>query len=431
MTGLEKINDKYRMFASFGDSEGSFQFSLQDNIIAQGFETLAGSRMMEGYRPPFDATLVKKLREAGGALVGKTNMDEFGCGSFGTNSAFGIPLNPYDIKRSCGGAAGGSACAAAVLKDHVSVAVSTGGSVVCPASFCGVYGLAATYGRVSRNGVIDVASSMDSVGVMSAKSAGLGKALGIMQGKDPLDPVSYAQHGPIGEPTRMKSVAVPRELTEGLSPDVERIFKDSLETLRSQGISVDIVDMPLLKYAFPAYYVLAASEASTSLAKLCGMRYGHQDGDIDMKFDDYFTEMRTKYLGDEAKRRIVLGTFLRFAGNVDRYHNKALRVRMSVVNAYKEVLKDHDAVVSPTMPFVAPRIEDTERMSLMDSYKASRLTLGASLTGMPHLTVPCGYSEGMPVGLMFTADHWNEHLLLGMASQWEESFEFKAPEVDY
>ena len=349
---------------------------------------------------------------------------------FGTDSAFGVPLNPYDTERSCGGAAGGSACAAAVLKDHVSVAVSTGGSVVCPASFCGVYGLAATYGRVSRNGVIDVASSMDAIGVMSAKASGLGKALSIMQGKDPLDPVSYAQHEPIKAPAEIKSVAVPQQLTEGLSPEVEKVFEESLESLRAQGITVDRIDMPILKYAFPAYYVLAASEASTSLAKICGMRYGHQDGDIDMKFDDYFTDMRTKYFGDEAKRRIILGTYLRFAGNVDRYHNKALRIRRSIVKAFKEVLKDHDAIVCPTMPTVAPRIEDAEKMSLMDSYEASRFTLGASLTGMPHLTVPCGYSQGMPVGMMFTADHWNEHLLLGMAEKWEESFEYKAPEVD-
>ena len=212
---------------------------------------------------------------------------------------------------------------------------------------------------------------------------------------------------------------------------MQKVVDDALESLREQEIAVDYIDMPILKYAFPAYYVLAASEASTSLAKLCGMRYGHQDGDIDMKFDDYFTEMRTRYFGDEAKRRIVLGTFLRFAGNVDRYHNKALRIRMSIVKEFKDALRDHDAIVCPTMPFVAPKIADAEKMSLMNSYEASRLTLGASLTGMPHLTVPCGYSEGMPVGLMFTADHWNEHLLLGMAEKWEKTFEFKAPEVDF
>ena len=187
--------------------------------------------------------------------------------------------------------------------------------------------------------------------------------------------------------------------------------------------------MPVLKYAMPAYYVLATSEASTNLARFCGMRYGQQDGDLSLKFDDYFTSFRSQYFGDEAKRRILLGTFTRMVGYADKYYNKALRVRQSVISEYKKVFADHDAVVTPTMPFVSPRFDEISKMSALDVYKADFLTVPPNLTGMPHLSVPCGYSDGMPVGLMFTADHWNEDILLSEAAEWQKGFRMIKPEV--
>lgn len=431
MTDLKRINDIYEMYTSFTDAEpnGKFTFSAKDNLTSIDFESCAGSKILSGYRPPFDATPIKKMREAGGFLQGKTNMDEFGFGTFSANSGFGIPKNPYDLNRSCGGSSGGAACAAAVLEDHVALGVSTGGSIVCPASFCGVYGIAPSYGRVSRYGLIDYANSLDKVGVLSAKAADLGKYLRIIAGKDEHDPTSCVQPDMPEKDRPMKSVAVPKEAIEGISDKVMTHFEASLESLRSMGIDVEYVDMPVLKYAMPAYYVIAASEASTNLARFCGMRYGQQDGDLSLGFDAYFTSFRSKYFGDEAKRRILLGTFTRMVGYADRYYNKALRVRESIIQEYKKVFANCDAVVTPTMPFISPRFDEIANMSALDVYKADFLTIPPNLTGMPHMSVPCGYSDGMPVGLMFTSDHWNEDVLLSAAVEWEKGFEMKRPEV--
>lgn len=431
MTDLKRINDIYEMYTSFTDAEpnGKFTFSAKDNLTSIDFESCAGSKILSGYRPPFDATPIKKMREAGGFLQGKTNMDEFGFGTFSANSGFGIPKNPYDLNRSCGGSSGGAACAAAVLEDHVALGVSTGGSIVCPASFCGVYGIAPSYGRVSRYGLIDYANSLDKVGILSAKAADLGKYLRIIAGKDEHDPTSCVQPDMPEKDRPMKSVAVPKEAIEGISDKVMTHFEASLESLRSMGIDVEYVDMPVLKYAMPAYYVIAASEASTNLARFCGMRYGQQDGDLSLGFDAYFTSFRSKYFGDEAKRRILLGTFTRMVGYADRYYNKALRVRESIIQEYKKVFANCDAVVTPTMPFISPRFDEIANMSALDVYKADFLTIPPNLTGMPHMSVPCGYSDGMPVGLMFTSDHWNEDVLLSAAVEWEKGFEMKRPEV--
>lgn len=430
---LKALNDKYEMFVNFSESDqdDGFTFSAKDNLTSIDFESTAGSKILEGYRAPFDATPIKKMKEAGGILIGKTNMDEFGFGTFCTNSAFGIPKNPFDLNRSCGGSSGGSACAAAVLDDHVSLGVSTGGSIVCPASFCGVYGLAPSYGRVSRYGLIDYGNSLDKVGLLSFKASDLRKYLPIISGKDVHDPTSCVQPElRLGE-RKLKSVAVPKEAVEGdgISKDVMKGFEESLEMLRSMSIDVEYISMPTLKYSIPAYYVIATSEASTNLARFCGMRYGQQDGDLTLKFDDYFTSFRSKYFGDEAKRRILLGTFTRMVGYADRYYNKALQVREAIIADYKKQFERFDAVVTPTMPFVSPRFDDISKMSALDSYKADFLTVPPNITGMPHMSVPCGYSEGMPIGLLFTSDHWNEDVLIDIAERWDSAFEVRHAEV--
>ena len=429
---LKALNDRYEMFVNFSeDVDGRFTFSAKDNLTSIDYESTAGSRILEGYRAPFDATPIKKMREAGGALIGKTNMDEFGFGTFCTNSAFGIPKNPFDLNRSCGGSSGGSACAAAVLDDHVSLGVSTGGSIVCPASFCGVYGLAPSYGRVSRYGLIDYGNSLDKVGLLSFKASDLRKYLPIISGKDKHDPTSCVQPElRLGE-RKLKSVAVPKEAIEGdgISKDVMESFEKSLDMLRSMSVDVEYISMPTLKYSIPAYYVIATSEASTNLARFCGMRYGQQDGDLTLKFDDYFTSFRSKYFGDEAKRRILLGTFTRMVGYADRYYNKALQVREAIIADYKKQFERFDAVVTPTMPFISPRFDDISKMSALDSYKADFLTVPPNITGMPHMSVPCGYSEGMPIGILFTSDHWNEDVLIEIAERWDSAFEVRHAEV--
>ena len=431
---LKAVNEKYQMFSAFTseqETDAKFIFSAKDNLTSKDFETKAGSRILEGYHPPFDATPIAKLREAGGFLSGKTNMDEFGFGTFSANSAFGIPRNPFDLERSCGGSSGGSACAAAVFEDHVSLGVSTGGSIVCPASFCGVYGLTPSYGRVSRYGLIDYGNSLDKVGLLSFKASDLKKFLPLISGKDAHDPTSMVQPDLALGKNKLKSVAIPKQAMEGegISKGVMEYFDASLETLKGMGVDVEYVDMPTLKYSIPAYYVITTSEASTNLARYCGMRYGHQDGDYTLKFDDYFTSFRSQYFGDEAKRRILLGTFTRMVGYADRYYNKALQVREAIIADYKKQFERFDAVVTPTMPFISPRFDEISKMSALDSYKADFLTVPPNITGMPHLSVPCGYSEGMPVGLLFTSDHWNEDVLIDTAERWDKAFTVKHAEV--
>ena len=434
MKDLKAVNAKYRMFRTVSDDTDAggagFLFSAKDNLTSKDMETCAGSRILEGYRPVFDATCISRLRDAGGKLIGKTNMDEFGFGTFSTNSGFEVPRNPYDLNRACGGSSGGSACAASVIEDHISLGVSTGGSICCPASFCGVYGIAPTYGRVSRYGLIDYGNSLDKIGVISQRASDLKRYMAMIAGKDGRDPTSMAQPELRTAYRKMGSVAIPKEGVEGLSKEVEAVFRDAVEQLKSMGIDVDYVDMPSLRYAMPAYYVLATSEASTNLARYVGMRYGHQEGDHSLKFDDYFTEVRTKYFGDEAKRRILLGTYARMAGFGGRHYAKAREVRQVVINDYKRVLGTHDAVLAPTMPFTAPRFEDISKMSALESYKADFLTVPANIAGTPHLSVPCGYdSDGMPVGMQFVADHWNEDVLFSVAEDWEKQFDLKRPEV--
>lgn len=429
---LKSINDRYQMFSAFSENaeKGKFQFSAKDNLTTKDFETKAGSKILEGYFPPFDATCIKKMRDAGGSLVGKTNMDEFGFGTFSTNSAFGVPRNPFDLERSCGGSSGGAACAAAVLEDHVAIGVSTGGSIVCPASFCGVYGIAPSYGRVSRYGLIDYGNSLDKIGILSYNAKDLRTYISIMAGKDEKDPTSCVQPE-LKFDKRMKSVCIPKEAMEGegISKGVRECFEKSLEALKGMGIDVEYVSMPTLKYSIPAYYVIATSEASTNLARFCGMRYGQQEGDFNVKFDQYFTSFRSKYFGDEAKRRILLGTFTRMVGYADRYYNKALQVRQAIISDYKKQFERFDAVVTPTMPFISPRFDEIEKMSSLDTYKADFLTVPPNITGMPHLSVPNGYVDGMPSGLLFTSAHWDESVLIDIAERWDSSFEKRHAEV--
>ena len=431
---LQKLDERYSIFSSISDDTGpegsKFLFSAEDGLTSKDMEARCGSKILDGYRPVFDAAAIEKMRSAGGKLIGKTNMDEFRFGSFCTNSAYGIPKNPYDPERSCGGSAGGSACAAAVIDEHISLGVSSGGSICCPASFCGIYGFVPTYGRVSRHGVIDSAGSVDRVGLLSSTPEKLAEFFPVISGRDQRDPTSCAQPTAGQKNKKIGSIAVPEEALADISKDVLSAFESSMEKLKGMGIDVKIIKMPFLKYSMPAFYMLTAAEASTFLASFVGMRYGQQDGDLTLKFDDYFTSFRTKYFGDETKRRIFLGTYARMAGHRDRYYIKGLKARSQIISSYKNIFADHDAVLTPAMPFVSPRFDDISKMTSAESYNATRFLVPPDLTGMPCMSVPCGYSKnGMPIGMNMVTDHWQEDPLLTFAKDWGSSFDMKKPEV--
>lgn len=436
MTDISRIsalNEKYSIFARMADdpkTDSEFLFSAEDNLTSKDIETRCGSRILDGHRPVFDAYVIEKMKAYGGELIGKTNMDEFGAGSFCTNSSFGVPKNPFDMERSCGGAAGGSACAAAVIEDHISLAASTNGSICCPASFCGVFGLAPTYGRISKFGLVDCSNSIDKVGLISSDPKRIAEFLPVISGKDARDPTSCAQPPLELKGRKIKTVAVPKDALSNLSKDVASCFDSSLDALKGMGIEVDTVEMPSLKYAQPACTVIAAAEASTNLASYVGMRYGQQDGDLSLKFDDYFTSVRTEYFGEEVKKRIILGTFVRMGEARERYYMKSLKARHLVISCYKKVFEDHDAVLTPTMPIISPRFDEISMMTSAGSDQAGQLTAPPDLAGMPHISVPCGYSgNGMPIGMQMVTDHWNEDPLLTFANDWGSVFDIKRPEV--
>jgi aspartyl-tRNA(Asn)/glutamyl-tRNA(Gln) amidotransferase subunit A len=434
---LRAINERYRIFNQMidrkmleADDSASFTFSAKDNLCTKEFQARAGSRILEGYRPPFDSTPVRKLREAGGLLLGKTNMDEFGFGTFSTNSGFEIPLNPFDTGRACGGSSGGAAAAAALIDGHVALGVSTGGSISAPASFCGVYGLTPTYGRVSRYGLIDYGNSLDKVGLLSRSMADIKRLLPVISGSDPKDPTSCTQPRLEIYKKKIKRLALPKEAMANISPEVGSVFHHALERMELEhGISIEEVSMPSLRFAMPAYYILATTEASTNLARYCGMRFGVPEKDVSQHFNDFFSGVRSECFGEEAKRRILLGTFCRMVGFRDKYYLKSLAVRQLITREYQKVLGDHDLIVTPTMPFVAPRFDEIAKMKPLDMYSADFLTIPPNLTGLPHLSVPCGYVSSMPVGMQFVAPHWDESGLISMGEEWGSQFHLVTPEV--
>lgn len=397
--------------------------SVKDCICVKGVESTAGSDILRGYKPLFDATAVERVVAEGGIILGKTSQDEFGFGGFSANTGKGYakPLNPVDGKRSCGGSSGGAAGLTAKADfPHLAIAESTGGSIVCPAAFCGVVGLCPTYGRVSRWGLIDYANSLDKIGSMAKTVDDAALLLEVMAGHDARDCTSA--DAATAKPFTLNDVpasvnglrigVIKEAFGEGVDPHVACSVKDAIERLRAKGAIIKEVSLPLnAKYGVPTYYLIAMCEASTNLAKYCGMRYGAHE-ELEGDFNTYFTKVRTAHFGDEAKRRLMIGTFARMAGYRDAFYMRALRVRTTLIDEYKAAFKECDLLVSPTMPMVAPTFDEISKLTPLQNYMADILTVGPNLAGLPHLTVPVAPVEGMPVGAQLIADHFNEKFIV-------------------
>ena len=408
---------------SDGDLEG-IPFVVKDAICTEGVTTSAGSRILEDYRPVFDATVVERLKDAGARFYGKTQQDEFGFGTFSTNTAFETPRNTHDKERVVGGSSGGAgAIVASMDQPVISIGESTGGSITNPAAYNGVVGITPTYGRVSRYGLVDYANSLDKIGVLAKTVFGAAKGLEVIAGHDENDQTTSEREVPeYAENLSEKKgrLAVPKQYLEleGVEEGVMENFMDSIDRLEEKGFEVEEVDMPLLSadIAVPAYYVLAMSEASTNLAKMSGMRYGLEKDPEDFEdFNEYFSDVRSEGFGEEAKRRILLGTYTRQAGYRDDYYIKAAKVRTKIIDQYKEVLEDFDAVISPSMPNIAPKIEEAEEMDPSEVYAMDTLTVGPNLAGMPMISVPNGSINGMPTGLHIVGDQFEEQTILDLA----------------
>lgn len=398
--------------------------SVKDCICVKNVESRAGSKILSGYKPVFDATVVAKVKKEGGLIIGKTSQDEFGFGSFNVNVGLGleIPLNPFDKKRVCGGSSGGSAGITQKASfRHISIAESTGGSIVCPASFCGVVGLCPTYGRVSRYGLMDYSNSLDKIGPMAKNVEDAALMLEIISGFDnnestSLDAPVERYRDYLKKDAHKLKIGIIKEAFEGIDEDVKNMVLDKASELGN----AENVSLPLTaKYGVYVYYLIATSEASTNLAKYCGMRYGAY-GKLEGNFNEYFSKVRSENFNEESKRRIIIGTFARMAGYRDAYYIKAMQLRTKMIEEYKKLFKRFDALISPTMPVVAPRFEDIKKLSPLEMYMMDILTVGPNLAGLPHLTVPAGFKGKMPVGIMFTGDHLSEGKIMQAGSALEK-----------
>ena len=408
-----------------GKSLYGLPISVKDCICVNGVQSTAGSRILEGYKPPFNATVIENLKKESATIIGKTNQDEFGFGTFSTNSGFGVPKNPLDTTRSCGGSSGGAAGIVRALSlPHIAIAESTGGSISCPAAFCGVIGLTPTYGLVSRYGLIDYANSLDKIGPIGKYIYDVALALSIISGHDPKDSTSINKkpdryHENLGADLRKVKIGIPKEYMENLDKKIEGCIWDSIKTLEKYGATYEEVSLPHTKYSLAAYYIIATAEASTNLAKFSGMRYG-QEAEISGNFNEYFSKVRTKYFGEEAKRRILLGTFARMAGYRDQYYMKAMKVRTLVIEDFKKAFKKVDVLAAPTMPVIAPKFSEIEKLTPIENYMMDVLTVAPNLAGVPMLSMPCGKVDGMPVGLHLIGDHLQEQKILDLGYEFED-----------
>ncbi len=386
---------------------------IKDVLTLEGFPATAGSKILEGYRPPYTATAVRKLAEAGAVFPGKLNCDEFAMGSSNENSAYGPVHNPHALDRVPGGSSGGSAAAVAAGMVPATLGTDTGGSIRQPASFCGVVGVLPTYGRVSRYGLIAFASSLDRVGPFAGSVRDAATVLGVIAGQDPMDATSSPLPVPdykadLDRGVKGMRIGVPAEyFAEGLDAEVRSAIEGGIEKLRAEGAEIKAISLPHTQYAIPAYYVIATAEASSNLARFDGVRYGFRAPKADTLAAMY---RRTRDLGfgAEVKRRILLGTYVLSHGYYDAYYRKAQQVRRLLTEDFLKAFGEVDAIVTPTAPTPAFRIgekaDDPVSMYLADIY-----TVTASLAGICGVSVPCGKSrEGLPIGMQILGRHFDE-----------------------
>ena len=403
--------------------------AIKDVILTRGVRTTAGSKVLEKFIAPYDATATRRLLDAGAVLVGKTNCDEFAMGSSNENSAYGPALNPWD--RTCvpGGSSGGSAAAVAARQCLGSLGTDTGGSIRQPAACSGVVGMKPTYGRVSRYGVIAYASSLDQVGPFGRTVADCAHLLGAIAGHDPSDSTSVNRPVPaygeaLGRGVRGMRLGLPREyFVEGMQPAVGDAVRGAVRHLESLGAEIEQVSLPHTPYAIPTYYLIATAEASSNLARYDGTRYGLRADDAAGLLDMY-RETRARGFGPEVKRRIMLGTYALSAGYYDAYYLKAQKIRTLIRRDFEAVFERCDAIVTPTAPTTAFRIGEKSSDPL-EMYLSDVFTISINLAGLPGLSLPCGFdADGMPIGLQIVGKPFGEESVLGVAHAYEQSTEW-------
>lgn len=399
--------------------------AVKDVILTKGLRSTCGSKLLEKYIPPYDATAVIRLEQAGGVIIGKTNCDEFAMGSSNENSAFGPVRNPVALDRVPGGSSGGSAAVIAQKTAVVSLGSDTGGSIRQPASFCGVVGVTPTYGRVSRYGLVAFASSLDHIGPFGNNVRDAATLLEVIAGRDPQDstsaeaPVPHYADDMTGDVRGMK-VGYPREYFKDATGETADLVYKAIDKLRAMGCDVREISLPATDYAIACYYVIATAEASSNLARYDGVRYTMRSSHSET-LSDMYRNTRAEGFGNECKRRIILGTYVLSHGYYDAYYLKAQKVRALIARDFTNAFRDVDAVVAPVSPFPAfklgEKMADPMAMYLSDIY-----TITGDLAGIPCMSVPCGKtSEGLPVGLQILCRHFGESTMFRLADAFESA----------
>nr|MDO8115297.1 Asp-tRNA(Asn)/Glu-tRNA(Gln) amidotransferase subunit GatA [Candidatus Sigynarchaeota archaeon] len=409
---------------------------VKECISTAGMQTTCCSKILQGYVPPYDATVVIRLKEAGAIIIGKSNMDEFAMGSSTERSCYGPTKNPWDFKKVPGGSSGGSGAAIAAREAPLALGSDTGGSIRCPASYCGVSGIKSTYGRVSRYGLVAYANSLEQIGPIATTARDCAMLLEIMAGKDPLDstcvdmPVDQYSKGL--QSVKGLKIGIPKEFfAAGLKDDVKSAIDKGIDLLKSLGATTTDVSLPSIKYSLPVYYLIAMCEASSNLARFDGLRYGARVDVPKGNFDTVYSKTRQEGFGPEVRRRIILGTYALSAGYYDMFYVKALKARTIIQDDFKKALAKVDVLIGPTMPTTAfdigTKVDDPLTMYLEDV-----LTVPINLAGIPSMSVPVGFDKGgMPVGMQIMGNFFKEAQVLGVGMAIEDKLQFhkKIPPV--
>lgn len=445
LTQIQTHDDKVKAYLRVNDADQTdysgpmpIPIAIKDNMCMAGLETTCASKILKGFRSPYDATVIRKLKESGAVLIGNTNMDEFAFGSSTENSSVGPTCNPWGLDRVPGGSSGGSAAAVAANEAIWAIGSDTGGSIRQPAAFCGVVGLKPTYGRVSRYGLIAFASSLDQIGPFTKDVTDSALMLNIIAGHDPMD--STSADIPVPDYTRALvndvkglKIGMPKEyFVDGMDPQVKAAIEKVKTVLQDNGATFVDVSLPHTEFAVATYYIVGTAEASSNLARFDGVQYGQRRRPAETRKNalvDMYEETRDAGFGPESKRRIILGTYALSSGYYDAYYLRALKVRTLIKNDLDKAFEEVDAIITPTSPTTAFKIGERAADPL-SMYLSDIFTIPANLSGIPALSMPCGFSaDGLPIGLQIQTKAFAEEMLFRVAYTYEQNTDWHTKRV--
>ncbi|MCM8832785.1 MAG: Asp-tRNA(Asn)/Glu-tRNA(Gln) amidotransferase subunit GatA [Candidatus Omnitrophica bacterium] len=419
----KKVDEKIAKGENLKELEG-IPISIKDNICTKGMPTTCASKILENFIPPYDATVIERLKEKGAIIIGKTNMDEFAFGSSTENSAFGPTKNPYNFERVPGGSSGGSAASVASNLCFASLGSDTGGSIRQPSAFCGVVGMKPTYGRVSRYGLVAFASSLDQIGPITKNVKDNALLLKIISGKDKMDSTSvdievcdYLDF--LNKDLNKLKIGIPKEyFIEGIDKEIKEKIFEILKILENQGMIVEEISLPHTDYGIATYYIIATAEASSNLARFDGVKYGYRSKSYKNLIEMYM-KTRGEGFGEEVKRRIILGTYVLSSGYYEAYYLKAQKVRTLIKSDFEQAFKKVDIILTPTTPELPFKLGEKKDEPLK-MYLSDIFTVNVNLTGLPAISIPCGFSsDKLPIGVQFISPYFKEEILLNLSYKLE------------